>query len=126
MQARKGNGAIHSFWEAMGGFIIRRHWYVNAVCIALLIGLGFGLFRIKTSVQLLKLFDGNSQIIRDYAWLEEHFGRLVPMELVVRFLNRCSVLTKRMNRSRQMISSTRTQLSLLLPRRSRVSVGDAG
>lgn len=83
--ALKGNGAIHNFWEAMGGFIIRRHWYVNTVCIALLIGLGFGLFQIKTSVQLLKLFDGNSQIIRDYAWLEEHFGRLVPMELVVRF-----------------------------------------
>ncbi len=83
--AQKGNGVILDFWEAMGGFIIRRHWYVNAVCIALLIGLGFGLFKIKTSVQLLKLFDGNSQIIRDYAWLEEHFGRLVPMELVVRF-----------------------------------------
>ncbi|MEO8269894.1 MAG: hypothetical protein ABI557_09240, partial [Aureliella sp.] len=83
--ALKGNGAILNFWEVIGGFIIRRHWYVNAVCIALLIGLGFGLFQIKTSVQLLKLFDGNSQIIRDYGWLEEHFGRLVPMELVVRF-----------------------------------------
>lgn len=83
-----GNNAtnrILNFWEVIGSFILRRHWYVNAVCFALLIGLGAGLFQIKTSVQLLKLFDANSQIIRDYGWLEENFGRLVPMELVVRF-----------------------------------------
>ncbi len=77
--------SILNFWEWVGAFILKRHWYVNAACFALLIGLGLGLFKIKTSVQLLKLFDTNSQIIRDYAWLEENFGRLVPMELVVRF-----------------------------------------
>ncbi len=81
----KAAGGILNFWETIGGFILRRHWYVNAVCFAVLFGLGVGLFQIKTSVQLLKLFDTNSQIIRDYAWLEENFGRLVPMELVVRF-----------------------------------------
>ena len=43
-----------------------------------------GLAKIQTSVQLLKLFDPDSRIIRDYAWLEENFGKLVPMELVVR------------------------------------------
>lgn len=76
---------ILGFWEVVGAFILKRHWWVNAVCITLFIGLGFGLFKIQTSVQLLKLFDSNSQIIRDYAWLEDNFGRLVPMELVVRF-----------------------------------------
>ncbi len=81
-QAAQG---LLNFWEAIGRFILRRHWWVNAVCIALFISLGLGLFKIKTSVQLLKLFDSHSQIVRDYAWLEENFGRLVPMELVVRF-----------------------------------------
>lgn len=82
---QKAASSIVGFWEVIGAFILRRHWYVNAVCFAMLLGLGWGLFHIKTSVQLLKLFDQDSQIIRDYAWLEEHFGRLVPMELVVRF-----------------------------------------
>lgn len=82
---QKLTDAILRFWEVIGGFILRRHWLVNAACIALFIGLGLGLMKIKTSVQLLKLFDSDSQIIRDYAWLEENFGRLVPMELVVRF-----------------------------------------
>jgi len=44
----------------------------------------FGLPRINTCVQLIKLFDKDSKIIRDYAWLEDHLGKLVPMELVAR------------------------------------------
>jgi len=82
---QKAAQGILVFWEAIGRFILRRHWIVNAVCIVAFISLGFGLFKIKTSVQLLKLFDSQSQIISDYAWLEDNFGRLVPMELVVRF-----------------------------------------
>ncbi len=110
----KSAAGILNFWETIGGFILRRHWYVNAVCFALLIGLGLGLFQIKTSVQLLKLFDGNSQIIRDYAWLEENFGRLVPMELVVRF----PTSMQRPNEADASMTSkdfeqARTQLSLL-------------
>ncbi len=81
----KSAAGILRFWEALGRFILRRYWLVNAACFTLLIGMGFGLAKIKTSVQLLKLFDGQSQIIQDYAWLESNFGRLVPMELVVRF-----------------------------------------
>ena len=50
----------------------------------LLVAVGLGLQKIETSVQLLKLFDANAKIIRDYRWLEGNFGKLVPMELVVR------------------------------------------
>jgi uncharacterized protein len=77
--------ALAKFWDVVAQWIIRRHWLVNAGFGLLLIGMGVGLFKIKTSVQLLKLFDGGSQIIQDYTWLEDNFGRLVPMELVVRF-----------------------------------------
>ena len=50
----------------------------------MLISAAVGLVKIRTSVQLLKLFDPNARIIRDYAWLESNFGKLVPMELVLR------------------------------------------
>ena len=83
--SQQATGSILRFWEAVGRFILRRHWYVNAVCLTVFIGLGLGLTKIQTDVQLLKLFDSKSQIISDYAWLEKNFGRLVPMELVVRF-----------------------------------------
>ncbi|MCA9192499.1 MAG: MMPL family transporter [Planctomycetales bacterium] len=106
--------SILNFWERLGRFILRRHWWVNAVCFGLLIGLGVGLLKIRTSVQLLKLFDSQSQIIKDYAWLEENFGRLVPMELVVRFpetLQRIDVANEELT-TEQTIQS-HSQLSFL-------------
>jgi uncharacterized protein len=50
---------------------------VMAVC-------GYGLTRCTTTVNLMALFSKDSQIVHSYAWLEEHLGPLVPMEIVVR------------------------------------------
>ncbi|MEM7476447.1 MAG: MMPL family transporter, partial [Planctomycetota bacterium] len=110
----KSAQGILNFWEAVGAFILKRHWYVNAVCLVAFIGLGFGLFRIHTSVQLLKLFDTEAQIIKDYGWLEENFGRLVPMELVVRFPESLQKpLEVPEGATEEEIKLTRTQLSVL-------------
>ncbi len=105
---------ILNMWETIGGFILKRHWWVNAACLLAFVGLGLGLLKIKTSVQLLKLFDSQSQIIKDYGWLEENFGRLVPMELVVRFpesLNRPVEFSE--TPTVDQLRMARTQLSLL-------------
>ncbi len=75
---------ISEWWANFGRVITTHHRLVVAGCLALLIVCGVGLRHIKTSVQLLKLFDPESRIIHDYAWLEDNFGKLVPMELVVR------------------------------------------
>ena len=84
-KSKKISNRISAIWGSIGAFIIRRHWYVNAALFGAMIFMGFGVMKIQTSVQLLKMFDKDSQIISDYAWLESNFGRLVPMELVVRF-----------------------------------------
>lgn len=65
-------------------FVIYRHKLVCAAWLTVLITAAIGLTRIETSVQLLKLFDKNSDIISDYAWLEQNLGNLVPMEVVLR------------------------------------------
>ncbi|MFO0943483.1 MAG: MMPL family transporter, partial [Pirellulales bacterium] len=83
--SKKLSKRISGVWESIGSFIIRRHWFVNAALFGSMILMTFGVLKIETSVQLLKMFDKESQIISDYAWLESNFGRLVPMELVVRF-----------------------------------------
>ncbi|MEM8733996.1 MAG: MMPL family transporter [Planctomycetota bacterium] len=111
---QKSAQGILKFWEAVGAFILRRHWYVNAVCIVTFVALGMGLFRIETSVQLLKLFDDDAQIIKDYAWLEDNFGRLVPMEVVVRFPEDLQKPIKAPeDATEEERRSLRTQLSLL-------------
>jgi predicted RND superfamily exporter protein len=72
------------FWEPIGRLVVRRYLWVSAGCAAVFVFFAFGLPSIKTDVQLIKLFDEDSKIIRDYAWLEDHLGKLVPMELVMR------------------------------------------
>ncbi len=68
----------------MGDMIINRHALVTILCLILLFVLGAGLAKTKTTVQLMKLFDPGANIIRNYTWLEENLGNLVPMEVVLR------------------------------------------
>ena len=44
-----------------------------------------GLTRVETSIQIMRLFAPGTPILASYAWLEQHLGALVPMEVVVRF-----------------------------------------
>ena len=71
-------------WASVGRWITAHHGLVATACIAFLIIATLGLSKIKTSVQLLKLFDPQSRIIADYGWMESNFGKLVPMELILR------------------------------------------
>jgi predicted RND superfamily exporter protein len=63
--------------------IIRHHTAVTVVSLAGLAIMGYGVTRVTTSVQLMKLFSPSARIIHDYTWLEEHLGELVPMEIVI-------------------------------------------
>ncbi len=72
------------WWADAGRWITVHYRIVTVGCLVVLVACGIGMRHIKTSVQLLKLFDPDARIIHDYAWLEANFGKLVPMELVVR------------------------------------------
>lgn len=75
---------IAEAWAGVGRFVTAHYGIVTVVCLSVFaIGL-MGIPKIRTSVQLLKLFDSESRIIADYAYLEENFGKLVPMELIIR------------------------------------------
>ena len=72
------------FWMRVGISVMDH--YKLVICLGFLV-IGFsvwGLTKVNMSVQLLKLFDGQAKIIRDYEWLEKNFGKLTPMEMVVK------------------------------------------
>ena len=71
-------------WATVGRWIAGHHGLAASLCVAALLAAAAGLPKLRTSVQLLKLFDEDARIIDDYAWLEKNFGKLVPMEVVVR------------------------------------------
>lgn len=75
---------IRGLGDRIGDFIINNNVKVAVSCMCIFLFFAFGLQYLKTSVQLLKMFDDDARIIKDYAWLEENLGKLVPMELVVR------------------------------------------
>jgi predicted RND superfamily exporter protein len=74
---------INAFWGRMADLVIRYHWGVSIVTALLFIVFTVGLFKIQTSVQLVKLFDKDSKVLQDYRWLEEYLGQLVPMEVTI-------------------------------------------
>lgn len=73
------------FWNMFGGWIIRRYGLVSFGCVAVIALVGAGLTRTRTSINLMELFNPKARILLDYTWLEQHLGRLVPMEVVLRF-----------------------------------------
>jgi len=73
------------FWGAFSGFIVRNHFGVALASMVFCGAVSLGLFRIRTSIDLLELFDSQARILKDYRWLETHLGKLVPMEIVLEF-----------------------------------------
>lgn len=75
---------LSGFWVRVGGWIVEHHAFVAIACTLITVGFGYGVVYMKTSVNLLKMFHSEAKIIKDYAWLENNLGQLVPMEVVVR------------------------------------------
>lgn len=66
-------------------WLIRHHRVICVASLLVMVVLGSGVGKIRTSVDLLKLFDGETRILADYHWLEENLGNLIPLEVLVRF-----------------------------------------
>jgi predicted RND superfamily exporter protein len=75
----------HDIWSRISGWIIRHHAAVAIGCFLFIAAAGFGLTRVHTNIDLLKLFDDSVRVRQDYAFIENKIGRLVPMEVVVEF-----------------------------------------
>lgn len=64
---------------------------IVATCFAAMAVAAAGIPGVRTSVHVSRLFAADSRIIRDYAWIEEHVGPMVPIEVVVAFGPGCDV-----------------------------------
>jgi predicted RND superfamily exporter protein len=71
-------------WWRVGQWITRHDGIVSIACLLLMAGIGYGMTRVESSVQLMRLFSPKARIRQDYQWLENNLGPLVPMEILVR------------------------------------------
>ncbi|MEM9351390.1 MAG: MMPL family transporter [Planctomycetota bacterium] len=84
-RGRKGSEShnLPAWAEGLFGWVIRNNALACVLWAFIMCGVGYGITKIGTSVQLLKLLDEDADLIHDYAWLEENLGNLVPMEVVL-------------------------------------------
>jgi predicted RND superfamily exporter protein len=73
MSARAANATLR--W----GLLIR--WG----CIIAMIGCGYGLTKLQTSVDVVSLLSEENRVVKDFHWIEDNISPLVPIEVIVRF-----------------------------------------
>ncbi|HAU49791.1 MAG TPA: hypothetical protein DCW57_12000, partial [Planctomycetaceae bacterium] len=71
-------------WWGVGEWITRHNVSVATICLLVMAGIGYGMTRVESSVQLMRLFSPQARIRQDYRWLEKKLGPLVPMEILIR------------------------------------------
>jgi predicted RND superfamily exporter protein len=72
-------------WLRIRDFLVTRNSLSLTVITGFMVAAGFGLPRITTSVRIETLFSNDHQLIRDYRWLEEKIGPLIPVEVLLTF-----------------------------------------
>ena len=83
--ALKTGWNYRNHWERLASGIVAHYRSVGLVCVVVTVVVGYGLKYSSSSIDLLKLFDHRARILQDYRWLEANLGKLVPLEIVVRF-----------------------------------------
>ncbi len=78
-----GQPGTTRWWRAAAWIVDHNLLATSAGIIVLAIG-AYGMTKMQTSVQLMRMFPKKAGIVADYRWLEENLGPLVPMEIVLR------------------------------------------
>lgn len=66
---------------------LRNHGLVTLSGIAIMVVLAIGVIWLEATLSIQNRFHSSTKIIRDYNWLEENLGPLVPMEIVLEIPN---------------------------------------
>jgi len=85
---REGGGR----WAGRAATIVVRHAAtIAATLLVAMAAMATGIPFVRTSVRIDTLFRADSDVIRDYAWIERTVGPLVPIEIIVRFAAGCDM-----------------------------------
>lgn len=92
------SGEITGRWRRAADFVLDHARGLALVTWLALALAGAGVWRVETSVQIMRMFDERAKILADYRWLETKLGPLAPVEIVVRFEADCPLsFGQRMN-----------------------------
>ena len=72
-------------WPEIGRRISRRPVAVTVTCLALFGICSAGLQHFDTETKVIRFFPQDSRIVKDYNWIEENIGGIIPVDVVIRF-----------------------------------------
>lgn len=75
--------------RALARWLARNHAPITVISIIVMLAAGWGVRYLHASVRIQTLFRPQARILRDYAWLEEHIGPLVSVEVLMTFHKDC-------------------------------------
>ncbi|MEX1041548.1 MAG: MMPL family transporter [Pirellulaceae bacterium] len=76
---------MRPLWDRLAIAIEKLRWPIFIFSLVVVLVCLVGVQRISTSAQLHDLFGSDAPILRDYDWLEEKVGPLIPIEIVLRY-----------------------------------------
>ncbi|MBB3206088.1 hypothetical protein FHS27_001896 [Rhodopirellula rubra] len=82
------DGASASDWlsfASVSGWIARYSLVIRTLCITAMIVCGFGLVRLRTTIDVVSLLSEDNRAVKDFHWVEENICPLVPIEVVIYF-----------------------------------------
>ncbi len=83
------HGQAGGAWSALTALLCRYNFVSLLILFGLMALAAVGLPDLKTSVRIETLYEPDSRIMRDYAWLEDRIGALVPIEVLLQFSPDC-------------------------------------
>lgn len=72
-------------WERIASKLVMNHGRVSVACVAVAAACSAGLFWFKTETKAIRYFPESSQVVKDYRFVEEQIGGIVPVDIVIRF-----------------------------------------
>ena len=79
----------HPAWDWLSRVVLRYHLAIVVSSVLVMAAGGCGIQWLTTSVHIETLFGRNSRILSDYAWIEQHVGPLIPVEVILDFHRDC-------------------------------------
>lgn len=74
---------VKSRLMALGDVVMFQPTFWGAVLMLILLTASIGLRRLQTQVDFDQMFPSGSEVVRNYTWLEQHLGPIIPIELLV-------------------------------------------
>ncbi|MFG0287370.1 MAG: RND family transporter [Rhodopirellula sp. JB044] len=75
----------HPLFAFVANFISRYSVIIRLSCIVAMIAFGFGLTRLRTTIDVVSLLSEDNRVVQDFHWVENNICPLVPIEVVIHF-----------------------------------------